>query len=125
MPIILSHIEFSHIFKSETRKPSAKSRSAVDHYIIVRVIYFPLAAYQLCRSMSRNDVNAVIVKILPFIVGTQFKQFIKSVLGYLLVFSEISKPCVYKNKCTIFYIYRFISIKAVNEVDYFLSFNRR
>ena len=75
--------------------------------------------------MSRNDVNAVIVKILPFIVGTQFEQFVKSVLGYLLVFSEISKSCVYKNKCTISYIYRFISIKAIDEIKYTLLLVRR
>ena len=115
------HIKFRHILKSETRKFSAERRSAVDYYIIVRMIYLPLTAYQLCRGMTRNDVYAVIIKILPFIVGTKFKQFIKSVLGYLLAFSEISKSCVHKNESLISYVYCFISVKAVNEVDYFLS----
>ena len=113
------HIKFRHILKSETRKFSAERRSAVDYYIIVRMIYLPLTAYQLCRGMTRNDVYAVIIKILPFIVGTKFKQFIKSVLGYLLAFSEISKSCVHKNESLISYVYCFISVKAVNEVDYF------
>ena len=119
------HIKFCHILKSETRKPSAKSRTAVDYYIIAGMIYLPLAAYQFCRGMTRNYVYAVIVKILLFIVGTNIKQFIKRVLGYLLAFSEISQSCVHKNESLISYVYCFISVKAVNEVNYFLSFNRR
>ena len=39
MPIILSHIEFSHIFKSETRKPSAKSLYKIVE--LARSILFP------------------------------------------------------------------------------------